>query len=611
MRLWLRTGLIGAAALGAALVAAIFVLPADVYKQPLERAVSRTTGRTFTIAGPLHFALFPAPGLRAERIALAGLASADAMRIAVAPWPLLSGRIEITEIVLENPTIALAVDGSGHPNWVLARPAQTPAQHGKPHAGPEIAVSRIRIEHARLTYSNPRVGAMRALDDLDATVASGAAQGAFAYGARRVDFTARTADPHAVMSGRPAAVTLALTSSLAQMTFSGVLAPNGRADGHLTLATPSLHDAGAWLGAVLPEHLQALSLASDIHGDSRTLALSKLTAILDGTHAAGDLGIDTHGKVPSVTGRLSIDRLDLNPYIRAPRKPGGPPPKPRQTDDGWSREPVSLDLLTRLDADLGIDAGAVAVKNLKLGRTHMTVSLRDGRLQAALGPMALYGGSGSAVLTVDARTHAFRNAATFANVALAPFLTDTMGVKQIEGTGTIRLDVASRGATPDAIMHGLSGGGGIDFRDGRLAGVDLGAMARTIQAMLGAVEGRGAFTDYSTMQGHFTLANGVLDAQDFALDGPLIRTTGAGTVDVGNRSIDFRIVPQLAKVKLGVPFRIEGPWRHVRYRADLSGLAQSLLDALRGKPKPQGQPPQLRKKHKTMEQAIKNMLGIH
>jgi AsmA protein len=611
MRGWLRTGLIGAAALGtamaAALAALVFVVPAEVYKQPIERAVGRATGRAFTIAGPLHFALFPAPGLRAERIALAGLASAEGMRIAVAPWPLLAGRIEITEIVLEKPVIALAIDGAGRPNWILARPAQALARGGKPRSGPEIEISRIRLEHARLTYSNPRIGATRALDDLDATVASGAAQGAFAYGGRRVGFTASTPDPHAVLSGRPAAVTFVLTSPLAQAKFSGVLAPNGRADGHLALATPSLHDAGTWLGAVLPDHLRALSLASDIHGDGRTLALSKLTATLDGAHLAGDLGIDTHGKVPRVTGRLSIDRLDVDPYIQAPRKAAGPP-RPRRDDDGWSKEPVSLDVLTRLDADLGIDAGAVAVKSLKLGKTHMSVTLEDGKLRAVLGPMALYGGSGSATLAVDAKAHAFRNAATFANVALAPFLTDTMGVKQIEGTGTIRLDVASRGATPDAIMRGLSGSGAIDFRDGRLTGVDLGAMARTIQAMLGAVEGQGAFTDYATMQGRFTLANGVLEAQDFALDGPLIRTTGAGKVDIANRSIDFRIVPQLAKVKLGVPFRIEGPWRHVRYRADLAGLAESLLDALRGRPKPPGQQ---KKKHKSVEEAIKNMLGIH
>jgi hypothetical protein len=49
----------------------------------------------------------------------------------------------------------------------------------------------------------------------------------------------------------------------------------------------------------------------------------------------------------------------------------------------------------------------------------------------------------------------------------------------------------------------------------------------------------------------------------------------------------------------------------VRYRADLAGLAESLLDALRGKPKPPGQQQQPKKKHKTVDEAIKNMLGIH
>ncbi|HWA89076.1 MAG TPA: AsmA family protein [Rhizomicrobium sp.] len=399
----LRTGLIGAAALAlgaSALGALASVLPADRYKAPIERDVGRATGRPFTIAGPIHFDLFPVPGFRAERVTLGGLATVDEMRIAVAIGPLLAGRIDVTGVALDGPRLS------------------------------------------------------------------------------------------------------------------------------------------------------------------------------------GNLSLDLHGKVPRVAGLLRFDRLDLNPAIR-PHRAGGSPPKPsHRADDGWSKEPISLDLLNRLNASLVVDAGAVAVKSLKLGRTHMTVALKDGKLEARLAPMTLYGGTGTATLAIDARARKFRNRANFENVALAPFLTDTIGVRQIEGTGTIRLDVASQGAAPDAIMHRLSGRGAIDFRDGRLTGVDLGRVARTIQAMLGAVEGKGQFTDYSAMRGRFTLTNGVLTSEDFALDGPLLRTEGAGRVDIGGRAIDFKIVPRTSMFSIGVPFHIFGPWGHVRYKADLGSVKDALKHML-------------------------------
>ncbi len=202
----------------------------------------------------------------------------------------------------------------------------------------------------------------------------------------------------------------------------------------------------------------------------------------------------------------------------------------------------------------------------------MQVSLADGVLHAHLGPMALYGGSGTAEMDIDARTFtpSFHNTAEFDAVALQPFFTDTIGVKQIAGTGTIKLDVASQGAAASAIMHGLSGKGSIAFRDGQLRGVDLGAVARAIQRVLNGATGPGSFTDYSAMSGSFQVADGVLTSNDFALKGPLAQMAGSGAVDIGNRAIDFRIVPVV--LKLGLPFRIKGLWKHVHYTPDPEGL---------------------------------------
>jgi AsmA protein len=636
----LRYGLTGAAVAAALLAALPFVLPASLYKEPIERSVTSATGRGFTIAGPLHFTLFPTLGLSARDVALANpagwpkpsLATAQELRIAVRLRPLLAGRIEISQIVVEKPQIDLAVDAAGHANWTLARRGAKPAAKGGGGSGAfTTSVSHMTVEGGSLTYSNARTKSAFALGDLDTAVTGSgydapvSLTGSFSYRGQKVDVGAKASAPRAVLEEKRVDVDLSLHAALLLSEFHGAISTDGSVQGHAAIKSPSIRQAGAWLGAKLPATggLGAFALAAAVVGDNRHAELSDMTLMLDGATITGALSVDTHAPTPALHGVLDIDALDLDPYIEAPHGTAAAGPHPRHDashDEEWSRAPIRLDALRKFNGELRIETGSLHLRNLALGRTHMDVSLADGVLHAHLGPMALYGGSGTADVDVDARTAApsFHNAAAFDNVALQPFLADTIGVKQIEGTGTIRLDASSKGATADAIMHGLTGKGSIALRDGRLRGVDLGAVARAIQHILNGAEGPGSFTDYSAMSGSFTIAGGVLTSNDFHLKGPLLETTGAGTVDIGGRAIDFRIVPVV--LKLGLPFRIKGPWKHVRYAPDLTGIVAGVLGNLESGKAPfkglfghssKPDPNAPKKKHKSVGDALKNMLGIH
>lgn len=628
----LRIGLIGAAGLLAVVAALPFVIPTGVYKEQIERSVSRATGRKFAILGPVRFSLFPTLGLTAERISLSNppgsrrsaMATAEELRVGVRLLPLLLGRIEVSEIVIDRPDIDLEVDAAGRANWTFARNGAAPGPAGKPRMDVTAHFSGLRIAQGRVRYTNARNSSSGAIDKLDAAVDVTEldrpvnAAGAFAYAGRRVEFAIKARAARPLFEDRAAAFDLSLKAELLRASFAGTSAPNGTLAGHVTLAAPDLRGAAQWLGAKLPAGggLKRFTLAGRIENHDRVTSLSGLTIGLDGAAIGGTVRLDTNGDVPRVTGALSIDRLDLNPYIAAAPKTGTPPAPPKPAAEEWSSDPIALGALGEFDAELALDAGRLSVKALKLGRTHIAVSLARGNLHAALGPMALYGGSGKAELFVDASgaVPVFRNAAEFDDVALQPFFSDTIGVGQIEGTGTIKFEVNASGSNAGAIMHTLGGSGSIAFRDGRLKGVDLGAVARSIQFVVGGATGQGAFTDYSRMSGSFALTGGVLSSKDFQLVGPLVQTTGSGSVDIGNRSIDFKIVPKavasIAKLKLsiGVPFHIKGPWRHVHYTPDLVGTVGTILENLdlfgHAKPDP-------KKKRKSPTDALKNMLGIH
>jgi AsmA protein len=625
----------GAAGLLAVVLTLPFLLPASIYKSEIEQNVTRATGRGFTISGPLHFILFPAPGLRAENIALANtpggratsLLRADSVRIDMRLMPLLSGHIEVSQITLDRPDIALEVDKQGHANWTFERRAQS-AGNG-PTSHPPVKFSALRIEHGRVTYSNLRTGGTRGIDDLDAATDLGALDrpvaitGAFALSGEHVAFRAEVGTPHLILQDRTAALDLSLASRLLRANFKGTLAPDGHANGILKINTPSARAAATWLGARVPDSggFGALTLQGRIAGDSRNVALSDMKARLDGMNITGDLAIAIQAEVPLVRGTLAVDRLDLDPYLERAHTSLGR--RTHRDNDEWSHKPITLELLKKFDAALHMNAGAVTLRKLKLGKTGIDVVLTGARLNASLHPMTLYGGTGRATLDIDARTTpSFLNVLEFNDVALQPFLSDTIGVKQIEGTGTIRLNATSAGASADAVMHGLNGKGSIHFHDGRIRGVDFDAVARAIRSLLGKAISPDAITQYRTMDASFTVEQGVLTSRDFRLDSPLLSAAGSGTVDVGGRAIDFRIEPQAIasiaheKLTVGIPFRIRGPWRHVHYTADVSAIVKGAIENLEAGRAPFkgmfGKPDdKKKKKHKSLGDALKNMLGIH
>jgi AsmA protein len=331
--------------------------------------------------------------------------------------------------------------------------------------------------------------------------------------------------------------------------------------------------------------------------------------------------------VPSVTGALWIDHLDLNPYLQVAGKRSPKPTHP--SEPGWSKAPINVAWLKEADADLSLDVGQLRLRNLRLGHSHAHLTLKDGALAARLDSVSLYGGTGRAQLTVDGRSAVllFRNTLQFDRVTLRPFLTDTLGLDRIEGTGSLSLDVAAQGANADAVMHTLSGKGSITVGQGRIQGVDLGTVARTIQKFLGSgATGEVANTDFHDMGGSFVMAHGVLTNRDFHLAGPVLQAVGAGDIDIGNRSLDFRVEPKAGVggargPSIGIPFRIKGSWDHVHYVPDLAGIVNGVIQNLESGRAPfkglfgggnkSHDQDGAKKKKKSTGDILKNMLGIH
>jgi AsmA protein len=597
-------GLAGGAAvlLVAAIAAVPLLVPTTSLRGEIENRVERATGRAFHIDGTLTFSLFPVLGLDARNVRLANVPGGhardmvrmDRMRIAVKLWPLLSGRIEASEIVLEKPVIALEVARDGSANWELVR-AHTESSGVR--VPPHTLFAGLRLEDGAVSYDNDRIGIHRGITDLEADVAITqldqpvSAQGTFVFLGRKLAYTAKIATPATLLAGRATDVDVAANADFIHAAFLGFVSSDGTAKGNGSLRTTSLKDLAAWLGHPVSagNGLGPLTALAAVAAKDRRIVLTGIQARLDAMAVSGALTADMHGTVPTVAANLAIDKLDLNTYLQLG---GAPPGKPRPIgppSGGWSKTPIKLDLLKLLNGNLTLKIGALNVLHLKTGATTIALSLQDGAMSAHLGPMQLYGGSGTADLKVDARgaVPVIANRLSFTGIAMSPFLADTIGVDKLSGPGNIMLDVTSKGASPDAVMHALSGKGAVVIGQGSVHGVDMGRVARTVQTILSAgATGQSATTDFDRFSGSFQVQNGMLWNGDLKLDSAYLRMTGAGHLDLGNQTIAYRIEPKAAIggrldiLDVGVPFAIAGPWSHVHYVPDITGAVTGLVGSV-------------------------------
>src|SRR5579864_8123874 len=108
-----------------ALVATPFLLPVNTYRAAIESTASRALNRDVQIRGPLHLSLYPDIGLKLSNVSIGNLPGAPnpemiragTVVVGARIAPLLSGRLEVTELTLEKPLIRLETGKNGETNW--------------------------------------------------------------------------------------------------------------------------------------------------------------------------------------------------------------------------------------------------------------------------------------------------------------------------------------------------------------------------------------------------------------------------------------------------------------------------------------------------------------
>jgi AsmA protein len=653
MRKWLIG--IGAAVVViiAVLLVVPFLIPTDTYKAQIVERVKSATGRDLALNGPVSLSILPSFGLTVSDVAFGNAPGASAKNMAtfgklqlqVQPIALLSGKLIIDSFVLVDPVIALEVDKQGRANWQFAtataapagaaapaKPVPTPAAGAPPApraGGPldEVHLGDVRLVNGTITYQDARTGQKQQVDKINAKLAlpdlaspmqlSGNAD----WNGKTVTLALDLAQPRQFLSGAKTPVTVKLTAPALKFDFKGTAASAAEValDGDTALDISSLRELATWAGGALPPTsggLATLKIAGKLDVAGARVKFTGAEIALDAIKAKGDFAVDTSGQKPALNGKLDVDKLDLNPYLPpeqpaaaaakpapAAGAPAAPPataptPAAAASGGGWSDQPIDVSGLKAANADFALTVSGIVFKKITIGKSALTVQLKDSKLAADLTQMELYQGTGKGGVRLDgaAAPPAFEGNFDLAKVQAQPILSDVMDFDRLSGNANGKVAVTAHGRSQRELIGSLGGKGALGFLNGAVKGINIGALVRNpVGAVVDPAAQKNEQTDFSELSGTFTITNGILKNSDLDLKSPLLRVAGAGTVDLPQRTVNYRVEPKLALAAEGqggksnaagieVPVVVEGPFDHLTYRPQLDALLKDpkALEGLKG-----------------------------
>ncbi len=597
----LGIAIVAVTALGvAALAGASLLIPAENVREAVAGEIRAAMGLDPILRGQVSVSLFPSGTVTFNDVSLGGPDGAPALtaeRIVARLrfFPLFAGRFEIADISLERPTISVSIDASGRSNWTAHVEALARSLRPEP-GGRGPAFSEIRISDGTIVIRDDARNLVETLSRVDLALAwpsisrSFGTTGRLFWHGEPVDIALTLGDFAAALSGERSGLKVRLTGAPVNFAFDGSLSarPTLRMEGVVTADAPSLRKAMAWTGHTQPPGggFGRFAINANATVANATVALNNVNVELDGNVAEGVLSFAIDGR-QTLQGTLATENLDLTSYVSAVRVLTA-------NDRDWNRLPIALQGLHGTDLDIRLSAAKVNVNTVKLGRTAVAASLRNGQFTVTVGESQAFNGIIQGFFTVaDLQGGAdIKAQLQFTGVDLEQCLGEMFGIRRLEGTGNIGFAVEASGASVFALARTLNGTANVTGRKGAVIGVSVETMLRGIERLPlgGGGNFRSGRTAFDSLAISMKIAHGRATVEDVRLESPALRLAMAGSASIPDRDIDLKGTARLFGAGgFDLPIVVQGPWDNPLMSGDpeslisRSGAAAPLIDSLRNR----------------------------
>jgi AsmA protein len=589
-------------------VGAVLILPflmsAETVREAVKTEIRAVTGLDPVLRGEASVSLFPTGRVSFDDVSLgdnrtgAPALTAEHVVVRLRFFPLLVGRIEIADVSLVRPTIAIDFNHDRSSNWsghieALARNLQ--------HApGRTASFSEIRIEHGTIVLRDQANKIVERLSNVEFALAwpsisrSFAGTGGFRWRDEQIAASISFTDFVAALQGDRSGLKIRLAGAPFKFAFDGYIShrPTLRMEGTLAADAASLRETLRWAGQQPPPGggFGRFALKAQTNVVAGTIGFSRAHVELDGNIGEGVLTFDGR---QTLQGTLAAEGLDLTPYVSTVRLLSGG----ERGEHGWDGNPIALDGLDGMDIDLRLSAARVTIANAKLGRTAVAATLRGGHFTMAIGESEAFGGvvKGTVGIAKSAAGADLKAQLQFSNVELEQCMGELLGIRRLEGKGNLAFAIESSGASVYALAKALNGTAALSSRKGAIAGLNVEQLLRRIERkpLSGGGDFRVGKTPYETLTVNLKIVDGVANVEDVRMEGSVVGLGLSGTASIPARDLDLRGTASLLSAGVlptfDLPFMVQGPWNDPimlpdpQSRMERSGAAAPLLDAMRNR----------------------------
>lgn len=321
-----------------------FLIPKDVYRAQIEKAATQALQRSVTLTGDVKLSVFPQIAASVGGVTVANpdgfdgpfMVEAGELLGSVRLLPLLSGRVEISELAFVDAQVSLQKLADGQTNWVFTPAAAPPS--GRPPsdapAPPATArgfnggVEQARLTNASLVYRDAVTGDYYELRDLNLQASMASASEPFRIRARGI-FQAQPFDLSAVvetldtlLKEQPSDIRAELETPFAKLRYSGAvtLGETPVLGGTFNASSEALPALASLTGMDIPYDLSKLgriNLEGSVSGalDTLQIDVSRFTQTSDllKSNFSGQLAL---GETPTIDGKLNLEVPSLAALVQ-------------------------------------------------------------------------------------------------------------------------------------------------------------------------------------------------------------------------------------------------------------------------------------------------------
>lgn len=532
----------------AAIMLPIFLNPNN-YRQDIADLVHKETGFYLNINGEIGWSVFPWVGLDIKDVTVDDsnkqkLASLNNAAVSVKLLPLLSKKIQISDIKINGVDLDLLVAKNGAPNWLpvskAAEPTPAPSQANQEStettsfafALKDLSVAGIDVSNINVSYRDEQSGQAFAIENGQLHT------GTFAFGkpfelmasmnvasqnpalktpvmkakiafttmmnsnpeqnAYTVDELDLTVTPLGVEN--PAKIELKGNLGLKESVLTGkiALAPLdlAAAMGQLNIELPALAGGDAVLRKV--------SIGTAIEAKENSIALTDMFATVDQNELKGSFNI-TNLKEMAIRFNLFGNNIVADPYLPVAASASAAANTPAQASAQASASPapassksapvaagaepviIPVEILQALNIHGDAVLESLTIKGFLFEKPTLAIAAKGGNVRLTKLNAGFYEGKISASAAVNVAGELATNPQISANagingISIPAMAAQIQALKDINGVADANVKVLGHGLTQSQIISGLNGT--VDFKvvDGALLGVNLNQILCTMIA---------------------------------------------------------------------------------------------------------------------------------